>query len=303
MAGEILLSNIGDLTTSEAATAEFLMLIADARSLPEHPAITKWKTINDLQSNVVKIPHVGLGGYDTAQATGTENAQIPNTALADASSLVTVVRYGHARSVSDLARIVRGNLINPQALAADSIKVFANRMTQLICDAIDGFTLTGGTSGVNLDAADVLAALGTAEVGNLRGPFLGALHGQQWSDLIQDLGLGIGGALQFVAATQELMVLRGDSFKGSMLGVDWCVSNRVNSNGTDRLGAIFGPGGVVYCDGIPIVEDSSQQMLVGGRVLFERDRNARASETGYVSSAYMGVSIGIQNGLTLGSDA
>jgi hypothetical protein len=304
---EILLAGIGDLTVSEAVTAEYLRLVADDRSLPNHPALIKWASINNLMSNVVKVPHAGLGGYDVAQQVA-ENASVPNTPLSDGSSTITVVSYAHARSASDLARICRGNVLNPAVMAQDALKCLANRKTQLICDAIDAFTLTGGTSGQNLDTGDVLAALGAAEVGNLRGPFMGVIHGLQWSDWAVDVGTLAAGAVQYHPATQELMVLRGESFKCEFLGVDWFVTNRVNSNGTDRLGAIFGPGGVVWADGTPPLDDTSQQMLIGdpeigAMVLFERERDARARETAWVASMLIGVSLGIQNGLTLGSSA
>lgn len=302
MPGEVLVSNISDITTVETVTAEYLLLVADRRALPNHPALYYAGAIDSRMSNVIKVPHLGLMGYDTASQ-NSETGQATNTALADASSTITVVRNTFARSAGDLARIIRGGVINPTVMAQDALMVHANRMTQLICDIIDGYTLTGGTTTEDLDTADVLAALGTAEVGNLTGPFMGVLHGQQWADLALDLGLSVGGSIQYAPAVPEMIQLRGESFKGSFLGVDFFVSNRVNSNGTDRLGAIFGPGAVVWADGTPVIDDPTEQMLIGQKIMFERDRDKRAGVTGWVSSCYHGFSIGIQNGLTLGSDA
>lgn len=301
---EVLLSTITNLTATENVSGDFLMMIADRRALPEHPALRAGYrgSINGLLSTTLRIPHAGLMGYDIAGAVA-ENAQVANTALSSSYSTITVTPYGFARSASDLARIVRGNILNSAVMAQDALVVHSNRLTQLVCDAIDGYTLTGGTSGQDLEAADVLAALGTAEVGNLTGPFMGVVHGQQWADLMLDLGLSASGAIQYMPATAELVQFRGEAFKGSFLGVDFFAINRVNSNGTDRLGAIFGPNAVLWADATPQIDDPSSQMVIGGRVLFERERDARARETAWVSSVNIGVSIGLQNGLTLGSDA
>lgn len=302
MAGEILLSNIGDLTVAQAASNTFLMMVADRRSLPQHPALQYDGPIDNMRSNVVKIGHVGLDGYDTSQQVA-ENGASPLTPLAQGSSLVAVVRYTHARTASDLSRIAAGGVINPTLMAQDAIKVHANRLTQLICDVIDGFVLTGGRTGQNMTVADYLAALGVCEVGNLTGPFMSVFHGQQWSDLITDLGVAASGTVQYMAAAQDMVQLRGDAFKGTFLGTDVFVSNRVNSNGADRQGAIFGPGSVIWKDATPPVDDAASQMMIGNKILFERSRSAETAETKYVSHAYLGASLGIQNGLTFSSDA
>ena len=295
-------AGIGDLVLAEALANEWELLIADRRALPLHPALKYVGRINDMKSNTVKVSHVGLFGYDLHAQTG-DGSAVPNTALPDGSSTITVVRFSKAYEATDLARIVRSGIFDPAILAQDSLQSSAGRMVQLAADVVDGFTLTAGVSGVDLDAADVLSALGVADVNNLRGPFMGALHGQQWADLQLDLGTAVGGTLAFNAATGDLIGLRGDAFKGSWLGVDWFVFNRINSDGTDRKGGIWGPGGVLWMDGAAPVDDPTQQMQIGGHILFERVRNGRSAETAYVQHCYMGMSMGIQNGITLGSDA
>lgn len=298
----IVLSGIGDLTLAEALNSEYIELLADRRSLPQHPALMYQGRVNDMKSNVVKISHVGLRGYDLMSQTA-DGAQVPNTALSDGSSTVTVVRYSKAYAASDLARIVRNGILDPAVFAADALQSINGRMVQLAADVVDGFTLTGGTTATDLDAADILAVLGTADINELVGPFMGMLHGRQWADLQLDLGTAIGGSLQFAAATAELIGYRGQAFKGSWLGADWFVYNRVNSDGTDRKGGLFGPGGVLWMDGAAPVDDPTQQMSINGDILFERDRDAHAGETAYVQHAYRGMSLGIQNGITIGSSA
>lgn len=297
----IVYSGIGDLALSEAISGQYLAMLHDDRALPNEPALTYVGRINDMRSNVIKVPHIGLGGYDIMSQTA-DGATVANTALTDSSSTVTVVRYSKAYSATDLAKMTSGGLIDPAAFAADAFQAFNGRLAQLACDAGDGFTLTGGTTTVDLDAADILATLGLAEINNLRGPFMCVLHGQQWSDLSVDLGTAVGGSLQFAPATPELIAYKSTSFKGSWLGVNFYVLNRVNADGADRLGFLAGPGSLLWADGAPPVEDSSQQMAVGSNILFERDRDAKAGETAYVQHAYAGLSIGLQNGITIKSD-
>lgn len=303
-ANDILYAGIGDLTLSSAISARYLLMMADRRALPNHPAISAGYQgmINDVRSNIIKVPHVGLLGYDDNALTA-DGSSVASTALTDSSSTITVVRYSKAYAASDLARMTAGGILSVEAFAADAVQTQANRMTDVLCDLIDGFTATGGTSAADLDTSDVVAALATMEVNNQYGPFMGVLHGQQWGDLQGDIAVAIGGALQFQSATAEMVGLRGEAFKGSWLGVDWFVSNRVNSDGTDRKGAIFGPNSVLWADGAAPVDDPSQQMLIGGKVLFERSRDGAAGVTQWVQHAYLGMSFGVQNGLTLGSDA
>lgn len=302
MANEILFAGIGDLTLAETLSSEFLLLIADRRSLPMHPALAAGYKGQVTQSNVIKVSHVGLMGYDLVASTG-DGSAAANTALTDGSSTITVAKYSKVYEASDLARMVAGGTINPALFAQDAVQATSSRLTDLIANVADGFTATGGVSGADLTAADIVAALGAAEVANMTGPFMGVLHGQQWADLMSDLGTAVGGALQFQAATADLVALRGEAYKGSWLGVDWFLSNRVPTDGTDRKGAIFGPGGIVWADGAPPIDNPAEQMLIGGKIMFERDRNAAAGLTKFVQHAYLGVSLGIQNGITIGSDA
>jgi hypothetical protein len=303
-ASDILLASIGDLTVAESLSNDFLELLADRKSLPSHPALKYMGAIDGRGSNVIKVPHLGLRGYDNDQQVADGSAPAA-TALTDGSSTITVVKFSTVRTASDLARMVAGDKLNQGAFVADAVQMLANRQTDLTCDAIDGFTLPGGTSGSDLDTADIVAALGVAEVGDLVGPYMGLLHGKQWGkDLQVDMVTGgIAGPMAFQAATAEMIGIRGGAFKGTWLNVDWFVSNRVNSNGTDRLGAIWGPGAVVWADGMAPLDDPSQQLSIAGKILFERDREAKAGVTSWVYHYYLGVALGIQNGVTIGSSA
>ena len=304
MANEVLLAAIGDITLQESINGTFLQMLADRNALPQHPALVYVGAINDTLSNVIKVPHLALDGY-TAAAAAAEASSIANTPWQDGSSLVTVTGQGKAIEASDIARMINGKVLNPQAFAQDAYMAHMLRMTDIIANIIDGFTATVGSTGVDLDLTVIMAALGSAVVNNVNGPFLGMLHGQQWADLMTDAALVAGGALQWQPATAELAVLRGSGYKGNYLGVDWFQSNRVvtANGGADRAGAIWGPGAVLWADGQPPLDDPSRQMLIGGKVLFENVRDGRARTSSFVSSSYLGASIGLQAGCSIITDA
>jgi hypothetical protein len=304
VANEILLSGIGDLTVASAISAEYLLLLADRNALPNHPALMYAGSIDGRGSNVIKVPHIGLMGYDSMSQTA-DGSAVANTALSDGSTTITVVRQSKAYEASDLSRIVSGDKINPVAFAQDAVQASALRLTDLICDVIDGFSSTAGSTGVDLDTAVVLAAIGAVRVANVPGPYMGVLHGQQWSDFILDAGLAAGGAIQMMGATQDMLILRGDGYQGAYLGVDWFISNRVvtANAGADRAGAIFGRGGVLWGDGTPPLDDSAKQMVIGGKVLFEQSRDAASGLVQYVSHQYVGVSKGLEAGVSVITDA
>jgi len=301
----IIASALGDLTTTEAINAEFLLLLAERGDLGNHPALYHAGSIDGKGANVLKIGHAGLMGYDVPGAVG-DGTAVPNTAFTDGSTTITVARQAKSYEASDLARMVAGNVINPSNFAMDAAVSHSQRLIALICAIIDGFTPTAGSTGVDLDTATLLGAAGTSRVNNVGGALMTILHGQQWKDVVVDAGSALGGALQFSPATQSILHLNGSGFQGQWLGQDIFVNNRVvtANAGADRAGAVFGYGGVLIADGTPPTDDPSNQMLVGSKVLFERDRSAKPGETAFVSSSFQGVSLGLASaGTTITSDA
>ena len=305
MADEIVYSGIGDLTTTEVISGEFLKLRSSTEALPNHPALQYVGSINGRGSNTIKVPHVGLmGGYNPL-APSADGAAVANTALVDSSSTVAVTRQSLRREFSDLAAMVRPDLVNPSEFALDALDAYSARLTDLICDVIDGFVATAGSSGSDLTLVDVLSAIGTAKGLYAVGPWMGVLHTQQWADFIADAGVTSAGTLQWQPATAEMMQLRTAAFQGSYLGVDWFVSSRVvtANAGADRAGAVFARGAVLWADGSPAVRDPANQILVGGSVLFERERTSANGLDAYTSHAYMGVAKGVEYGVSIITDA
>jgi hypothetical protein len=307
-------SSLSDLLVASVLDGNYVLLLAERNALPNHPALYRASMVIDgAGSNVIKVPHLGLMGYDLP-AQLADGATVGSTALTDGSTSITVVRYSKAYTWTDLAKMVQPDgRVSPSVLAMDALASAASNETNLICDVIDGFSTTGGPgTGVDLDVASIMAIIGAGKVANFTGPqFMGVLHGQQWSDLIVDAGTSLGSApggnQQYNPDLAAMARLRGDSYHGSWLGVDWFVNNRVPTAnaGADRAGALFSRGGVMIGEGTfaGVVEDPTNQVLVGGRVLFERSRDAFSGETSYPMHQYIGVSKGIEAGITIISDA
>ncbi|MCA9495242.1 MAG: hypothetical protein KC621_35180, partial [Myxococcales bacterium] len=218
-------------------------------------------------------------------------------------------KHTHVIKPSDMAKMVLGatGILNPQALAQNAAAIGAATLTDLFCDLLDGFaaTATPGT-GVDLDIATLLLAigkLGTLNVDTSKG-VSGALHGQQWSDVGVDAET-TGGAIQYTfTGDREKLIALSPGAKGTWLGVDWLHSNRVvtMNAGADRGGAIWSYGAIAWGDGEYVAEDQNQ-MVIGRNVLFERDRDAPAGQTQYVTHLMAGASRALEAGRTIYSDA
>lgn len=313
-------SSLSNLSVASAIDTNYVMLLAERNALPNHPSFYRARDIDGAASNVIVVPHVGLDGYNLP-GTVADGASVGLTALSSGQTTITVQRQSFARGATDLARMTQPDgRISPAAIALDAMRAHASQLTALICDVIDGFTNTAGPgTGVDLDVVSVMACIGAGAVNNLQGPsYLGVLHGQQWSDLIVDggtsLGAVAGGTQNYNPQLAALQYLRGDSYVGSWLGVDWFRNNRVvtANSGADRAGALIAYGGVMIARGMfrGVVDDPNNQFLIGNMgaevgavTLVERDRDASAGETAWVSHSYVGVSKGIEAGITLISDA
>lgn len=295
-------ANIADLRTAEALSAEFLMLLADRGSLMNHPALVYAGDAAGSGSAVVKVGHIGMGGYDLL-ASVADGAAATVSAIVDGATTVTVGRYAKFYEPTDLARLTGGNgLLDPEMFAADAMASYAATLVSLIAAEVDSFATVKGTSTADLTVATFLAGVTALEVAKVESPFLALLAPQQIGDLRADLASSTAGAVQWAESTQAQLIQMSGNYKGKFLGVDIMSSAHVTDDGTDKLGGIFGRGAVVWADGtIPATGDSNA-INVGGKVLFEQDRSPKSGLTAYISSAYMGVSEGIDlAGVTLRS--
>lgn len=299
MANEVLYAGIADLTTVEALSSRFLLLAADRNALPAHPAILKgyMRDMAGAGSQVLKVPHVGIYGYDKLQ-TGAEGVDTGNTALSDGSSTLSVVQKDKVYEYSDLVRMLDSTgIIRPDVFAVDAVASASVTMRDMLANLVDNFSSTVGATGVNATLANWIDAITTLTIAAAEGDYLGVLHPVQAGDIMKDAALASGGAVQFNPGVQALLEkMMSLGYKGRLLGVDMFTTLSVPTAnaGADRAGGMFGAGAIIWADGtIPVDTSDSNQMVLADKVLFERIRNGRGGTTGYLSRKYIGMSEGL----------
>ena len=294
MANEITFANtVGDLKLAKILNNEIQLLLADRFSLRNHPSIFQAGNISGRGSSVLSVPQAGLDGFDLMSATGGEIAATANVALTDSSADITISRFALRREISDLANMTDSVGLTVERLAADMVGGYEMAVTNAICDTIDGFTTVAGTSGVDLSVDDFFSALFSLEQASVPTPYVAVLHPVQLTDLQSSIRAE-GGALQYIAATQEMLQAKGQGFAGSFLGVDIFKSSKVPpaNGGADRAGAMMGYGAIGMAEGSvrPIAAlGGALQFPAGTIIAVEYERTAATALTSITGNAYFGV--------------
>lgn len=282
----------GDIRATEALHQEIQLLLADRASLRGHPAILQFGDLAGSGSTVRSVPFFGLDGYDEMEAVN-ENASVSRTDPTDASADITIARQALRYSISDLNNMVDSVGLDVERLAASMVGAAEMRFTSMICGVLDDFTSTVGSTGVDLDVDDFYDAIYTLEEANANGPFTSVLHPVQVTDFQNSLRAE-GGAVQYKAATQDMLEAKGQGFIGSFAGVDIYKSSKVPTANTaaDRAGAMFARGAVGFAEGTPrpMAMFGGQLVLAAGTpILVEFDRTPEGALTDIVGSYYVGV--------------
>lgn len=306
----ILYANLADARTAAALSANFLLLAADRQALPNHPALIYDGDYARLGTRTRQVPHYGWGGYSRPQVVA-DGATVPRSTLTTGQTTVTVARRSQAWAPSDLAKLTdpaTGGIMNPAAFAAEASAAHNLALTDLIASLVGGFSVTAGSTGADLTIANFLAALTSLEAGYQSaigpGAAMAVLHTQQLADLRTALGTSASGAMQYQVPAEQLAI-RGSGYRGNYFGVDLFASGyvRLANSGADRAGGIFVRGAIIWADASQVAE-GPDQLVVGNKVLFERQRDARAGITDYVSHSYFGASEGIDAfGVSIITDA
>ena len=301
-------TSLGSLLTDGSIAAAYALNIADRNSFLEHPVIRE-SFIGDLagqKSTTAEKSSYGFGANGMSSVT--EGGTTTGTAIANAALTATVAPFSLMREVTTLAQSVIGDPLSAANLIGEdlSLAATASLMNQ-ICAVIDGFSNTETDTGQDLTLAHLLSALGTFQANNMRGPIMAVLHSVQWSDLSTDIATSGSGSIQFSTDGAELARYSGGAYKGSFLGIDFFASNRVVMSGVaDRAGAIFGPNGIVWATATPTVDSPAQQALFGAGflpMLVDIDRAGATGITALTGRIYTGVSIGLENGVSIITDA
>lgn len=96
---------------------------------------------------------------------------------------------------------------------------------------------------MNLSVDDIYSAQYALQLQNCDGPFYCVLHGQQWNDFQASLR-GEAGAVQFQAATDAQLAIKGEGFKGSWHNIEFYGDNTcpTANGGADRVGSLYARG-------------------------------------------------------------
>jgi len=292
MANEILFADLsGSARLAAILAKEIELTLADRASLHKHASIKFMGNIVGSGSNVIQTPIVGLDGYDTMSSPA-DGAAVSNTALTETNANITVARRALQYSISDLASLTDSVGLNVQRLAQSMVGSAQMTFQSLLCDVTDGFTSTVGTSGVDMTVDDFFSAQFTLTLASVPGPYICILHPRQLADLQSSLRAEAG-PNQYVAATQDMLNIKGQGFSGMFNGVDIFVSSKVPTAnaGADRAGGMFGYAAVGYAEGSPFAITGAGGIVApaGTPIVVEFERDASSALTKIIGNYYVGV--------------
>lgn len=299
MADEVTYSALSDATVAATLHQELIQKLGDRHSLWGHPAIRYLGSVNGTGSAVKKGT---LWGVDTMPfAAVSDGSSVSNSAIGSyvGSVSVTVARQALQLTSTDLSGMTWAF---PSGLVEQVANDFATgaklRFQSLLCDVLDGFTTTVGTSGVDFSVTNWFSAKAALMNANASGPYIAVLHSTQIADLQNSLRAETG-ALSFHDATVEMLAIKGPGFAGTFDGVDFYSSSFVPTAnaGADRAGALFSYGAVAYADGMPTPQVAVGGISIGsGPIFVEIQRDASMGATKVVGNYYLGLAK-VQDGL------
>ena len=165
---------------------------------------------------------------------------------------MTIARQALYRQVTGLAALtasLNGDPSKLEVLAADMVAAARMRLVEMFATIVDDFSSTVGTTTVDLSVDDFFDAQYTLTQASVPGPYAAMLYPVQITDL-QGSIRAEGGALQFIAATQDMLAIKGPDFVGSFNGVDLfaCSLIPTANGGADSAGGMWGRGAIGYGD-------------------------------------------------------
>ena len=290
-----------ELLQSSILRKEYGLLVGDRASLPMHPAIAAGNIGigNESQTVVATLASIGTDVAATISETG---AVVPTDhTLAQVSA--TVVRKSIGRSRSDIVKFYdqTGLLKDPAAMAFDAVSVRNNTILSMVASAAATGTVdvTPG-SGVGLTWAKFMEAKQTmtqAGVDFMDGELLAILHPKQWSNLESQIAVGTSLSAAVIEAPEgfNIQLAKKIGYQGRYFGIDIFTTTRVPTAnaGADSRGALIAPGGIVWAEGLIEPDpDGFMDILDGGRLQIERQRDASRMTKAAYYNFLVGVSLG-----------
>jgi len=282
-------ASLNNVTVASTLAAELQLALGDRASLMNHPAIAYVGDVGNSGSSAKKVGIVSTG-LD-AMAAVADGSPVESIALTNTSQTITVARQALYRGVTDLAGQTWasvGELVS--YCAEDMVGAAQLRMQTLITTAGSAFTNSVGTSGAALTVANIFSAIGVLEAQSCPGPFLAVVSPKQLTDFQSSLRSETG-ALQWIPATAELLVIKGQGYAGNYLGIDFFVSSKCVTSGADKLGFIISYGAIGYADGTPAPIMGSGGVIypMGTKMYVEMGRTPESALTKVVGNYYVGV--------------
>ena len=263
--------------------------------------------MTDLRAVCLRLGDVGGSGSDTLTTTqisfddpmtaanADETTATDNTAIGDTALSLSIAQQIISYSMSDKLMVTGSpGSLDLGRLAQAASDAYVLRFTDQVCGVIDDFTSSVGTTTVDLTVDDLYDAIFTLEQAVVPGPFACVLHTVQYTDLQSSIR-SEGGAVQFIASTQDQLAAKGPGFKGSFLGVNlWASDSVVTANaGADSAGGMFGMGGVAYAEASARMSmPGSIPAPSGSPVYAEFARTADPGLSKVVAHAFNAVAIG-----------
>jgi hypothetical protein len=291
---------LGDgVRLSHMISLEINRLLTDTANLRNSPFLTYAGSINGQGTDTVRLRKYGLGGRDSFSAATSENSdEAANFTDIEAEYAdIQVARQYLIRQISDLASMsgYGSQDLNPFILASDMALSYETRFAQLTADAADSFGTTKGSSAVDFTVDLFFEAISALHVaGSNRGadgPYALVIHPVALNQLQDSLRNETGNAISMMAATADMMAVKGKGYIGQLFGVDIYRSSHVNSAASAYSNFMLSPGAIGYADGVPTSLPSAVDFMTMGKVLVEMDRLGAQASTQIIGHSYLGFSV------------
>ena len=284
---------------SHMISLEINRLLTDTANLRNSQFLTYAGSINGIGSDTIRVRKYGLGGRDSFADAGSENSdEAANFTDIDASTAdIAVSRQFLIRNISDLASMAGygSQDLNPFILASDMALSYETRFAELTADAADSFNQTKGSSSVDFTVDlffEAISALHTKDSNRgADGPYALVMHPVALNQLQDSLRNETGNAISMMAATADMLQVKGKGYIGKLFGVDIYRSSHVNSAASAYSNYLLSPGAIGYVDGVPTSLPSAVDFMTMGKVLVEMERDGAAASTQIIGHAYMGFGI------------
>lgn len=221
---------------------------------------TKLYDPTDLRRIMVRRGFMPNQGSETVKTTQVTRGQVFAAASTELSGGASYSSIGsgnfqrvHARrtmkwQVSDLWRMVAINgSINLDLLASIINEAAGLTCTDLLCTAFTSLSGSVGSTTTQMSVSDAYDAQAALNNNRAPGPFFLVLAPHPMNKFIESVR-GEGGAVQWIAATPELIAAKGPGFKGTWNGWEVWDSDSVPLDGgsTYRTNAMIAAGAFEY---------------------------------------------------------